>query len=182
VDFQELPIAGAYVIDPHLIRDERGYFGRVFCEDTFRANGLEFRTLQVNVAYSHRAGTVRGIHYQTDAAPEAKLIWCIHGAMFDVVVDLRTDSPTFLQWHAVELSHENRRMLLIPPLCGHGYQPLVDDVEMSYLASAPYAPDAATGVRYDDPALGIQWPSPVSVISERDRTWPPVGGLRRSGT
>jgi len=162
------------VIDPAWHEDDRGRFMRAWCSREFVEHGLSFLPVQANMGFSIRKGTVRGMHYQKEAAPEAKLVRCTRGAIFDVVLDLRPDSPTFGHWHGVELSADNGRMLYVPELCAHGYQTLENDTEMHYMASAFYTPAAASGVRYDDPAFDVQWPLAVSVVSDQDRSWPLV--------
>jgi dTDP-4-dehydrorhamnose 3,5-epimerase len=172
--FHETDVRGAKVIDPTPHADERGRFMRAWCSREFSENGLTFVPVQANMGYSRQKGTVRGMHFQRDPAPEAKLVRCTQGLMFDVVVDLRPESPTYRKWYGVELSAENGRMLYVPEHCAHGYQTLVDDTEMYYMTSAFYHPGAATGVRFDDPAFGVEWPLPASVISDQDRSWPLV--------
>lgn len=170
--FAEGPIPGAWTIDPAPHADERGRFMRAWCADEFAAHGIAFTPLQANLGFSHRAGTLRGLHYQVAPHEEAKLVRCTRGRVFDVLVDLRPRSPTFGRWFGVELSAENGRMLFVPPLCAHGYQTLDDASEIYYMASAAYAPDAARGLRYDDPTAAIRWPLPPVALSEQDRTWP----------
>lgn len=170
--FSPLPILGAYVVDIEPAHDERGFFARIFDADAFAARGLVREFIQLSLSFSRRRGTVRGLHYQDEPAVETKLVRCIRGAMYDVIVDLRPASPTYLGHAAVELSHENRRAVYIPPLVAHGFQTLVDDTETLYHIDAPYTPEAARGVRHDDPGLGIAWPLPVSVINDKDRSWP----------
>lgn len=172
--FTPLSVAGAYVIDIEPAHDERGFFARIFDADGFAALGLARTFIQLSLSYSRRRGTLRGLHYQDTPAVETKLVRCVRGAMHDVVVDLRPGSPTYLAHAVVELSAENRRAVYIPPLVAHGFQTLADDTETLYQIDAPYTPDAARGVRYDDPALGISWPLPVSVINDKDRSWPLV--------
>lgn len=134
---------------------------------------MNTRTVQCNLSFNHRAGTLRGMHYQAPPATETKLVRCVRGAIFDVIVDLRPNSPTFLQHVGVELTAENRRALYVPELFAHGYQTLTDDTEVLYMVGEFYTPGAERGLRYDDPALGIAWPLPVSAISEKDLAWPP---------
>jgi len=172
VRFTETPIAGAWVIDPTAHADERGRFFRAWCRDEFTARGIDFTPLQANMGASVRAGTLRGLHYQVAPHLEAKLMRCTKGRVFDVLVDLRPGSTTYGRWHGVELSAENGRMLYIPPLCAHGYQTLEDAAEIYYLTSAVYAPDAARGLRYDDPTVGIKWPLPAQAVSAQDQRWP----------
>lgn len=174
--FTESDIPGAWLIEPEPIRDSRGAFARVFCEKEFAARGLEIRYPQHSVSQNVTRGTLRGLHYQEAPHAEIKVVSCIRGAIFDVCVDLRPDSPTFRQWRAVELSADNRRLFYIPAGCAHGFQTLTDDAEAHYLISEFYAPEAARGVRYDDPAFAVTWPLPVSVISDKDRAWPDFAG------
>jgi len=170
--FTPTKIADVYVIDVERRQDERGYFGRMWCEREMAAHGLSTRVAQTNVAVSLRAGTLRGMHYQREPFAEVKIIRCARGAVYDVIVDLRPASATYLQWVGVELTAENGRMLYAPEGCAHGYVTLRDDTELSYSTSQFYAPEAAHGVRFDDPAFKIQWPVAVSVISAQDRNWP----------
>ncbi len=170
--FTPTGIEGTYVIDLEKRADDRGYFARAWCEGEFARQGLNTRIAQVNVGVSTRAGTLRGMHYQLAPHAEAKLARCARGAVYDVAVDLRPESPTFRRWHGCELSAENGRMLYVPEGCAHGYLTLTDDSELMYFTSVPYAPDAARGVRHDDPAFSIAWPVPVKTISPQDAAWP----------
>ena len=171
--FTETRLRGAFVVDVEPHDDERGFFARVWDGEEFAAQGLDARVSQASLAYNHLAGTLRGLHYQIAPYAETKLVRCTHGAIWDVVVDLRRDSPTFLEWVGVELSAENRRTLYVPEQFAHGYQTLVDASEVWYQMSAPYAPEAARGLRWDDPKLAIEWPpAERRVISERDAGWP----------
>ena len=170
--FTETKIGGAWVVDPEPREDDRGRFMRAWCAREFAAQGLRFVPVQANMAYSRLAGTIRGLHYQRPPAEEAKLVRCTRGSVFDVVIDLRPGSPSLRSWHAVELSARNGRMLYVPEGCAHGCQSLEDGSEIHYLTSAFYAPDLASGARFDDPAFGIAWPLPVSAISSQDRSWP----------
>lgn len=171
MQFTEAPIRGVWVIDPEFREDERGRFFRAWCSREFAQRQIDFIPVQANMGFSTRKGTVRGMHIQIAPAEEAKLVRCTRGAMFDVAVDLRRDSPTFRQWFACDLTADNGRMLFIPEGCAHGYQTLTDNTEMYYMTSEFYAPNAAKGVRFDDPALAIQWPLPVSMCSLQDRNW-----------
>jgi dTDP-4-dehydrorhamnose 3,5-epimerase len=166
------PIDGVAVIDLDLRSDDRGFFARTFCIEEFGAAGLQTAVEQCNLSFNHRAGTLRGMHFQIAPHPEAKLVRCISGAIVDIIVDMRPDSPTRLQHVAVELSAENRRALYVPPYFAHGYQTLVDDAEVMYQVSGSYEPAAERGLRHDDPDLGLEWPLPVSMISEKDASWP----------
>jgi dTDP-4-dehydrorhamnose 3,5-epimerase len=170
--FTETHISGAWVIDPSPHADERGRFMRAWCAREFAERGLDFLPVQANMGFSVREGTVRGMHFQVAPALEAKLVRCTRGAIFDVVLDLRPESPSYGEWRGVELSAENGRMLYVPEHCAHGYQTLEECTEIYYMASAFYTPSAVRGVRFDDPAFGIQWPFGATVVSEQDRTWP----------
>lgn len=170
--FVSTPIAGVAVLELEERRDERGFFARSFCQDEFTAHGLRPEVLQCNLSYNVQAGTLRGMHYQLAPATEAKLVRCISGAIVDIIVDLRSDSPTFRQHVAVELSAANRRSLYVPPMFAHGFQTLVDHTEVLYQVSERYTPGQERGLRYDDPALGLTWPLPVTAISEKDAGWP----------
>ena len=170
--FHELDLPGAYVIDLEPVRDERGSNARAWCSDEFAAAGLATTVAQVNVIHNHRAGTVRGMHYQVPPHTEAKLFRVTRGAIHDAIVDLRKDSPTYLKWRTVELRAEDHRMLYVPAGFGQGFQTVVDDTELTYQVTASYRPDAGGGFRHDDPYFAIDWPLPVAAISERDATWP----------
>jgi dTDP-4-dehydrorhamnose 3,5-epimerase len=171
--FTETALRGAYIVDLEEHRDERGFFARAFCVNEFDAHGLNPAVVQTNLSQSHKAGTVRGMHYQIAPATETKFIRCVRGAILDAIVDLRPDSPTYLEHVTVELDQENRLALYVPALFGHGFQTLADDTAVLYQVSAFYAPEYERGARYDDPAFGIEWPRPVSVISEKDLAWAP---------
>ena len=170
--FTETPLSGCYVIDLEQIGDDRGFFARSWCSKEFEAVGLAPRICQANVSYNNARGTLRGLHYQLAPHAEAKLVRCTRGAIFDVAVDLRVESPTFRQWFGMELSSENWRMLYIPEGFGHGFQTLENDTEIYYLVSEFYTPEAERGARYDDPAFGIEWPTEVTATSEKDANWP----------
>jgi len=176
--FTEADIAGAYLIDLERHGDERGFFARVFCEEEMAAHGLTATMVQINTSYSADAGTLRGLHYQAPPHEEAKLMRCVRGSIFDVVADLRPDSPTYLQWMGVRLTADNRRMVYVPEGCAHGFLTLEADTEVIYPVTAFYAPEAERGVRYDDPALGIDWPADIHVVSEKDRAWPDLDVAR----
>jgi dTDP-4-dehydrorhamnose 3,5-epimerase len=171
--FTPTELDGAYVIDLERREDERGFFARAWCEDEFAAHGLSTRIAQCNVSFNHRRSTLRGLHYQAAPHAEVKVIRCTRGAIYDVIVDLRPDSPTRTRWLGFELSAENQRMLYVPEGFAHGYQTLADDTETFYLVSAAYAPEAEGGVRWDDPAFAVRWPDPEgALMSEKDRMWP----------
>jgi dTDP-4-dehydrorhamnose 3,5-epimerase len=172
MEFRATRLPGAYVLDLSLKSDDRGFFARTFCAREFEAHGLRPTVAQCNIAFNHVRGTIRGMHYQVDPSQESKLVRCTRGAILDVIVDLRPGSPTYLQHVAVELTDLNRRALYVPELFAHGYQTLTDDAEVTYQMGDFYAPGLDRGLRYDDPGLGITWPLPVSMISERDARWP----------
>jgi dTDP-4-dehydrorhamnose 3,5-epimerase len=166
------PIEGVAILDLELREDDRGFFARSFDSAEFAAAGLEPVVDQCNMSFNHRAGTLRGMHYQVAPHPEAKLVRCIRGSLLDVIVDMRPESPTRLQHVAVELSADNRRSFYVPPYFAHAYLTLEDDTEVLYQVSGSYAPAAERGLRYDDPELGIDWPVPVTTISAKDAAWP----------
>lgn len=166
-------LEGAFVIELEPIADERGFFARSFCMREFEEHGLKSFTAQCNLSFNHRAGTLRGMHYQLPPAGETKLVRCTRGAIHDVIIDLRPDSPTYLQHFGVELSEDNRRALYVPELFAHGYQALTDGAEVSYQVSEFYTPGMERGLRYDDPRFGIDWPLEVTAISEKDASWQP---------
>jgi dTDP-4-dehydrorhamnose 3,5-epimerase len=178
--FKQTCIAEVCVIEPTMHEDERGHFFRAWCLREFEEHGIQFHPVQANLGFSLRKGTVRGMHFQVEPAPEAKLIRCTRGAMFDVALDMRADSPTYGKWASVELTAENGKMLFIPERCAHGYQTLEDRTEMHYMTSQFYAPAAARGARFDDPAFGIEWPLVPLVISSQDRNWPLEAELREN--
>lgn len=169
--FKETRLVGAYVIDLEKIEDERGFFARSWCQREFAAMSLDAKLVQCNISHNHRRGTVRGLHYQLPPAAETKLVRCTRGAMFDVIIDLRPNSPTFLQWLGVELSADKYIILYVPKGFAHGFQTLVDNTEVFYQMSEFYAPELAGGLRWDDPQLGIDWPLPVSVMSQKDQLY-----------
>jgi dTDP-4-dehydrorhamnose 3,5-epimerase len=171
--FAETGVAGAMAVEPDPHADSRGRFMRSWCVKEFAECGVEFAPVQANRGFSTRRGTVRGMHFQAEPASEAKLVSCVRGAIFDVVLDLRPDSESFGKWHGVVLSADNGRMLYLPPGCAHGYQTLEPSTEMQYMTSAFYTPSAVRGVRHDDQAFGVQWPLIATAISEQDRNWPP---------
>lgn len=170
--FHDTELKDARLIELRLLGDERGAFARTFSRDEFAQAGMAATYVQQNMSVSARAGTVRGMHFQRAPHTEAKLVRCLRGAILDVIVDLRAGSPSYLRHQGFELSAANRHQLYVPPGFAHGFQTLVDDVEVSYLVSSAYAPAAEGGLRHDDPHLGIAWPMPVSVISPKDAGWP----------
>jgi len=171
VIFAETKLEGAFVIEPERLGDERGFFARTWCRREFEAHGLNPRLVQCNVSFNRKKGTLRGMHYQAAPHEEAKLVRCTMGAIYDVIIDLRPDSPTFRQWTAVELTEDNRCMLYVPEGFAHGFQTLENDTEVLYQMSEFYHPESARGVRWDDPAFGIEWPIEQLTISSRDRSY-----------
>jgi dTDP-4-dehydrorhamnose 3,5-epimerase len=172
--FLQTPLAGVWVIELDRLDDERGWFARSFDAEEFRARGMNPAVVQCNTSFNTRRGTLRGMHYQADPCGESKLVRCVRGAIFDVAVDLRPDSPTHRHWHGVELSAENRVAFYVPAGLAHGFQTLTDDSEVLYQMGDPYVPEAARGVRFDDPAFEIDWPEPDGerIVSERDAGYP----------
>ena len=176
---EQTTIAGVWIVTPDVFHDERGQFVRAWMPEEFASRDLDTRIAQGSLALTHRRGSIRGLHYQTAPFEEAKVIRAVRGGVFDVAVDLRRDSPTFLQWVGTELTADNRRVMYIPPGCAHGYQTLADDTEVFYFVSAPYSPPHQRGVRWNDPAFGIEWPfGPPTSIHERDATYPDFGAAR----
>ena len=167
--FTETPVAGAYLIDLEKRGDERGFFARAFCKNEFSAQRLESEFVQINNSLSAVKGTLRGMHYQLPPAAEVKVVRCVRGALWDVVLDLRPDSPSRGRWFGAELSAENRRMMYAPKGIAHGFLTLAPDTEAFYLVSAFYAPELERGVRWNDPQFGIEWPFEPTVISDKDR-------------
>jgi dTDP-4-dehydrorhamnose 3,5-epimerase len=170
--FKECDVSGAWIIDPTAHEDKRGRFMRAWCHQEFREHAIDFTPVQANMGFSLQKGTIRGLHYQVAPALEAKLVRCISGAVFDVVLDLRPASPTYRVWYGTSLSAENGRMLYIPEGCAHGCQSTVDKTEIYYMTSAFYSPEQVRGIRYDDPEFRIRWPLPASSISDQDSSWP----------
>jgi dTDP-4-dehydrorhamnose 3,5-epimerase len=172
VRFTPTPIPGAVVVEPEPRADERGFFARTFCVEEFRAHNLNPRLVQCSVSFNRQRGTLRGMHWQAAPREEAKLVRCTHGAILDVIVDLRPDSPAFRKWFSVELSAANRVMLHVPEGVAHGFLTLADDTEVFYQMSEYFAPECARGVRWDDPAFGIVWPDGDKIIHPRDAAYP----------
>jgi dTDP-4-dehydrorhamnose 3,5-epimerase len=173
--FRETPLPGAWLLEPERFEDERGFFARTFCRSDFAERGLDPEVAQCSVSYNHRRGTVRGMHFQIAPHEEVKLVRVTRGALWDVIVDLRPDSPTFKGTFAVILSAAAGNQLYIPKGMVHGFQTLEDSTEIFYQISVPYAPDSARGYRWDDPAFAIPWPEPVTMMSEKDRNLPFFG-------
>jgi len=169
--FTETPLQGAYVIDLDTIEDERGFFARSWCRKEFADHGLIPDLVQCNISFNKKKGTLRGMHFQTQPYGETKLVRCTQGAVHDVIIDLRANSPTFKKWHSVELTARNRTMLYIPADFAHGFQTLEDNTEIMYQMSEYYHPDHARGVRWNDPVFSIAWPVNNQIVSERDREY-----------
>ncbi len=170
--FTKTPLPGAYIIDLEKIGDDRGFFARVFCKKEFSQHELETEFVQINNSLSAQKGTLRGMHYQLDPHAEVKVVRCIKGRLWDVILDIRPNSPTFGQWFGAELSAENRRMMYVPKGFAHGFVTLEDDTEAFYLVSAYYAPEFERGIRWNDPKFGIEWPIEPVIISDKDRNHP----------
>ncbi|BDI14791.1 dTDP-4-dehydrorhamnose 3,5-epimerase [Nostoc cf. commune SO-36] len=169
--FTETKIKGAFIVDLELQRDSRGFFARSFCIQEFKDRGLKPTIAQCNLSFNYKKGTLRGMHYQKPPSQETKLVRCIKGGIYDVIIDLRPESSSYLSHIGIKLTAENRLALYIPERCAHGFQTLTDETEVNYQMGDLYAPEYANGYRYDDPAFGIEWPLPVTEISEKDRAW-----------
>lgn len=170
--FTETPLKGAFVIDLEKREDERGFFARAWCQKEFESHGIYRLPVQANMSYNKKAGTIRGMHYQAAPNQESKLIRCINGAIYDVIIDLRKDSPTYKQWFGIELNAENRTMLFVPEDFAHGFLALKDNSEVMYQVSAFYNFESERIIRYDDPSFDIKWPIEVTVVSDKDITTP----------
>ena len=170
--FTKTDLPDAYTIDVEPHHDDRGYFARAFCAKEFTEHGLKADIAQANLSFNHRRGTLRGMHYQVPPATETKFIRCLRGAIYDVIVDLRPGSATYGRWIGVELSEDNGRALYVPEMFAHGFQTLADDTLVYYQVGEFYTPGTERGLRHDDPALGISWPEAVTVISDKDASWP----------
>jgi dTDP-4-dehydrorhamnose 3,5-epimerase len=171
MNFTETKLEGAFIIDLDLKEDNRGFFARAFCQHEFEEHGLKPVIAQANLAFNRRKGSVRGMHFQFPPTAETKLVRCARGAILDIIVDLRPESPTYLDHVAVELTADNHRALYVPERFAHGYQVLEDVTETSYQVGEFYTPESEGGLRYDDPALGLTWPLPVTEMSDKDRAW-----------
>jgi dTDP-4-dehydrorhamnose 3,5-epimerase len=170
--FRETTLPGAFVVELEKKTDSRGFFSRAFCAREFADHGLNPKVVQANLSYNDARGTIRGMHYQVAPASEPKFIRCIRGAIWDVIIDMRPESPTYLEHFGIELSADNRLALYVPDMFAHGNQALTDGTEMFYLLGEYYTPGYERGVRYDDPAIGIEWPLPATVLSDKDANWP----------
>ena len=172
MNFTELSLPGAFVVDIQPMTDERGFFARGWCRKEFEAHGLASDFVQRNIGFSPRKGTLRGMQYQVSPHAEIKLVRCTRGAVCDVIVDLREESHTFRKWHAVELSADNHRMIYVPEGFAHGYLTVIDESEIYYDTTCFFAPESARGVRFDDPSFGIDWPASPLLLSDKDRSYP----------
>lgn len=170
--FNKTELEGAYVIELEKLEDERGFFARTWCQKELEAHNLAAQVAQANVSYNAKSGTLRGMHYQVSPYEETKLIRCTRGALYDVIVDLRTDSPTYKQWIGIELTADNYKMLYVPANFAHGFITLEDNTEAIYFVSEFYTPGAEKGLRWNDPELDIKWPRKAEVISDKDASWP----------
>lgn len=170
--FIETRLKGAFIIEPERLEDERGFFARTFCQKEFEAHRLNPRMVQCNISYNKHKGTLRGMHYQAAPMAEAKLVRCTRGTIYDVIIDLCPESPTYCQWLAEELNADNSKMIYIPEGFAHGFQTLEDDTEVFYQMSEFYSPEHARGLRWDDSIFGIEWPLNTMIISEKDNNYP----------
>ena len=173
--FRESKLRGAFIIEPELLEDERGFFARTFSRDEFDAHRLNPQVVQCNISFSKSKGSLRGMHFQAAPYEEAKLVRCTSGAIYDVIIDLRADSSTFKQWIAVELTAENRCMLYVPEGLAHGFQTLEEDTEVFYHMSEFFHPESARGIRWNDPTFSIEWPITAVIASTKDRNYPDFG-------
>lgn len=178
--FEETKLAGAFIIDIERIGDNRGFFARAFCQKEMADHGLNPTIAQANLGFNATKGTVRGMHFQYPPAAETKLVRCTRGAVVDIIVDLRPESPTYLEHVEVELTADNYRAIYVPQRFGHGYQALKDDTETSYLVGEFYTPGREGGLRHDDPRLGLSWPLPVTEVSAKDQAWPLLAEVEES--
>lgn len=170
--FHKTNLKDAYIIELNKLKDERGFFARQYCQNEFRDHGIQISIVQANVSYNKLKGTLRGMHFQTEPHGEAKLVRCTKGGIYDAIIDVRSDSPTFKKWIGVELTEHNHKMLYVPEGFAHGFITLQDDTEVTYQVSEFYTPGAEEGIRWDDPTFNIDWPVEVNVISEKDLNWP----------
>ena len=179
--FSETPLSGAYLIEPEPLGDDRGFFARMWCRQEFVEHGLDATLAQCNLSFNERAGTLRGMHFQHQPHPEVKLVRCTQGAVWDAIVDLRPDSPTYCRWHAEVLTDQNRAMLYVPAGFAHGYLTLTDSAEVFYQVTEYYYQNLEGGVRWDDPTFGIEWPeNGPFILSPKDRAWPDYQPAGRS--
>lgn len=173
--FTKTKIDGLYVIELEPRNDERGYFARNFCKKELLDNKIDYEIAQINRALTKNKGTIRGMHFQKPPKEESKIFQCIKGAIFYVAIDLRKDSPTYMEWFGEELNSENKKMILVPKSFASGYQTLEDETEVQYTSSEFYAPECESGIRFDDPSINISWPMEATFVSDKDKNWPAVG-------
>ncbi len=176
MNFTETSLKGAFLVELNKLKDDRGFFARGFCRNEFEQHGIEPFVAQVNISMSVQKGTLRGIHYQVAPHEETKLIRCTRGSVYDVIIDLRPDSATYRQWIGVDLTEDNYRMLFLPRGFGHGFLTTSENAEVTYMVSEFYTPGAERGIRWNDPAIGIDWPANVNSITEKDANWPLLNG------
>ena len=169
--FYETKIKGVYIIEPELIKDKRGYFARFFCKKELAALGMNFNVVQINQSFTRKKGTIRGLHYQKPPYQEEKIVQCLKGEIYDVVLDLRNNSSTFGKWISERLSEKNKKMILVPKGCANGLQPLTDNCRIEYFMSEYYSPQSQAGIRWDDPYFKIRWPIKKIFLSEKDKNW-----------
>lgn len=174
--FEPTPLKDVWVISLKKLGDDRGYFARAFCRKEFEEHGINPTIVQCNTSFNKDAGTLRGMHYQVDPAPETKMVRCIRGSLYDVIIDMREDSPSYLQHFGIELTPDNGKMLFVPDNFAHGFLTLEPDTQAFYMVGGYYAPECERGLRYNDPAFGIEWPGPINIISEKDTSWPLLEG------
>lgn len=177
--FTELRLKGSFIIETERIEDERGFFARAWCKREFQSSGLVSSVVQANISFNKKAGTLRGMHYQAAPCSETKIVRCVSGAVYDVVIDLRPESATYLEWVGAILTEENCRALYVPENFAHGYLTLLDNSTVAYLVSKFYSPIHERGIRWDDPVFSINWPAPVTVISAKDKGWPDYKGVNK---
>lgn len=175
--FTETELGDAWIVDLEQLADERGFFARAWCKNEFAQHQITSELAQANISFNHTKGTIRGMHYQIEPYGEAKFVRCIRGAIYDVIIDLRPGSDTYRRWLGVELLADTHRALFVPQGFAHGFQTLTDNTEVFYQVSQFYTPGAEQGLRYDDPSFNIEWPEPVSIISEKDASWPDFVGV-----
>lgn len=174
--FEKTPLKDAWVISLNRLGDDRGYFARAFCRKEFEERGIDPAIVQCNTSFNKDEGTLRGMHYQVDPMPETKMVRCTSGALYDVIVDMRPNSPTYLQHFGIELTPEKGKMLFVPGNFAHGFLTLKPDTQAFYMVGGYYTPECERGLRYNDPAFGIEWPAPIRVISDKDASWPLLNG------
>lgn len=174
--FEPTPLKDAWVISLKRLGDDRGFFARAFCRREFEEHGIDPTIVQCNTSFNKDAGTLRGMHYQVDPAPETKMVRCTRGSLYDVIIDMRKDSPSYLQHFGIELTPDNGKMLFVPGNFAHGFLTLEPDTQAFYMVGGYYTPECERGLRYNDPTFKIEWPGPINIISEKDTSWPLMEG------